>query len=541
MRAALILTFSVLTSASSGPRDLILSGMLDDLRWPDFSDFRADVNSFYEPDGYALAWSRDGLIAHQALSVIDVLKEAESKGLNPEDYDASRWAARLAHPDFVRFDIALTICAMRYVSDIHDGRWNPGIYRSGLSVHGEHYELAQIIRRLAKDWDTRSVLAEIEPPFPAYQRTQAALQSYLALARTDDCKSLPPAKLPIEPGSSYVGVPRLAALLQRIGDLPAGAPPPTEYSETLVEAIKRFQLRHGLDVDGRIGKNTFAQLNIPLSHRVHQLQLTLERFRWASHEFPRPPIIVNIPEFQLRALNGSYATELQMKVVVGEAYRHQTPVFAAELKYLTFRPYWHVPLSITRAELLPKLKRDRRYLALNGFEIVTANDEVLTDAEITDALFTKLRSGQLSIRQMPGPKNSLGLIAFLFPNEYSVYLHDTPVPELFSRSRRDFSHGCIRVQQPVRLAQWVLRDQPEWTRERIAEAMHGERTLQVDLKAPIPVLIVYATAVVLGDGEVQFFDDVYGFDAQLDALAAKGYPCARWIPTNNAPGPRPRE
>ena len=479
------------------------------------------------------------------MAAIEVLKEAESKGLNPEDYDASRWTARMAHPDLARFDLALTVSAMRYASDLHAGKWNPGIYHSGLDVLSGHYELAQLLRRVADAADenaVRAVLLEIEPPFPGYRRTETALQHYLALARADGGEMLPaPAKWPIEPGASYPGVPRLAELLRRLGDLPPDTPVPDAYTGPLVDAVKRFQVRHGLDADGRMGKSTLAALNTPLAHRVRQLQLTLERFRWIPHEFARPPIVVNIPEFELRALNESYATELQMKVVVGQALRRKTPVFIAQMTYLTFRPAWHVPVSITRAELVPKIVRDPGYLAANGYEIVTPNDEAVPHGAVDNDVLTKLRSGKLAIRQMPGPRNSLGLVAFLFPNEYSVYLHDTPAPELFSRSRRDFSHGCIRVERPVALAQWVLRDMPEWTPERIEEAMHGAKTLEVDLKTPIPVLIVYATAIVMEDGETRFFDDLYGFDAQLDALAAKGYPCSRWNPTSGARAPHPHE
>jgi murein L,D-transpeptidase YcbB/YkuD len=413
-----------------------------------------------------------------------------------------------------------------------------------LDVRSGHDDLAQLLRRLADAADEntlRAVLLEIEPPFPAYRRTQAALQRYLAMARADDGELLPGAKTPIEPGASYPGVPRLATLLRRLGDLPSDAPVADTYSGPLVEAVKRFQTRHGLDSDGRIGKSTMAALNTPLTHRVLQLQFTLERFRWMPHGFARPPIVVNIPEFELRALNESYATELQMKVVVGEAYRRETPVFAARMTYVTFRPYWHVPVSITRAELVPKILHDPKYLAANGYEIVALDYETATNGAIDEETIAMLRSGKLAIRQVPGPRNSLGLIAFLFPNEYDVYLHDTPAPSLFSRSRRDFSHGCIRVEQPVALAQWVLGDMPEWTPERIEEAMHGARTFDVVLKTPIPVMIVYATAVVLQNGEARFFDDLYGFDAQLEALAANGYPSSRWNPTSGARAPHPHE
>ncbi len=521
---------------------MVASGRLDDLRWPDFSDFQPSMNLFYQTGGYELAWSRDGKIAPQAFGVIEALKQADSRGLDPEDYDASRWGARIANPDLVRLDVALTVSVMRYASDLHLGKFNPGIYHSDFDIRHEHYELAELIRkRVLNAPDVEAVFRELEPPFPGYQRTQAALQRYLALSRQDRSEPLPAAKLPIDPGAFYAGVGRLAELLTELGDLPPDAAVRGSYSGPLVDAVKRFQLRHGLAADGRIGKSTFAQLNTRLSKRVHQLQLTLERWRWVPHEFARPPIIVNIPEFELRALDENYSTALEMKVVVGKAYRRKTPVLSAQMKYVIFRPYWEVPESITRAEVLPKVARDPGYLAANGYQVVTAQDRVVSSGAIDENVLTGLKSGKLSLRQVPGAKNSLGLVKFIFPNEHNVYLHATPATQLFSQSRRDFSHGCIRVEKPELLAEWVLRDLPEWTPARIEQAMQGEHPLQVDLPQPIPVLIVYATAVALENGEVRFFDDIYGFDAQLDALAAKGYPCRRWNPTSGERGPRPHE
>jgi L,D-transpeptidase YcbB len=215
-------------------------------------------------------------------------------------------------------------------------------------------------------------------------------------------------------------------------------------------------------------------------------------------------------------------------------------VFAANMKQVVFRPYWNVPPSIQRAELVPKLNRDPTYLAKNNFEVVTPQDAVVTNGAVDAATLAQLHSGKLRIRQTPGPKNSLGLVKFLFPNEHDVYLHDTPATELFARSRRDFSHGCVRVEKPRDLAAWVLRDQPKWTPESIADAMNGTETVSVTLPQPIPVLIVYGTAVVVKNGDVHFFDDIYGLDAELDQELAKAYTNAS-APTSAGRGPRLRE
>ena len=230
---------------------------------------------------------------------------------------------------------------------------------------------------------------------------------------------------------------------------------------------------------------------------------------------------MNIPEFELRALNSAYQTELEMKVVVGQAYRHETPVFAAKMSKVIFRPYWNVPLSIQRTELVPKVEKDSSYLVANHYEVIMPGTQVVTRNTLDATTLAQLRSGKLRIRQRPGPQNALGLIMFRFPNTYNVYLHGTPVTELFSKFRRDFSHGCIRVENPQQLAAWVLRDQSQWTTERIVETMNGPKTIQVTLDRPIPVLIVYATGVVLESGEVRFFEDIYGQDAELETVLAK--------------------
>lgn len=524
------------------------SGINSGLRWPDFSDQRQVVDSFYASTNYAYAWTNHGEATAQARVLIEIIRVADLKGLNPEDYDASRWAARLsslgsaAPPDVLDgFDLALTVSVMRYISDLHFGRLNPGLFHH--SGAGERLDAAEFVRKsLVNAPDVRSALTSLEPPYPGYRRTQLALQKYLALGQVPDAK-LPPAAKTIEPGQPYPGTETLALLLRRFGDLAGNAPsgPPGVYSEAIVDAVKRFQARHGLEPDGRIGKATLTQLNVPMSRRIQQLQLTLERWRWAPHSFARPPIVVNIPEFKLRALNSHYTTDLAMKVVVGGAYRHETPIFAASLKNVVFRPYWHVPLSIQRTELVPKLGQDRTYLVKNRFEIVTPQNKLVSDGFVDDELLARLRSAELRIRQVPGPENSLGLVAFMFPNEYDVYMHATPATLLFSKSRRDFSHGCIRVEKPEELAAWVLRDQSGWDTERISQAMNGDATLQVNLDRPIPVLIVYATAVVEESGTIYFFEDLYGQDEQMQRLLAKGYPRPTWKPTNGARGPRPRE
>jgi L,D-transpeptidase YcbB len=516
-------------------RQITASGRLSDLRWPDFSDYRVHVANFYDAAGYDPAWLRNHEPTQQAQTFIEVLKQADSKGLNAEDYDGSRWADRLSRlhqspsqEDQARFDAALTVCAMRYISDLHIGRVNPQHFKFNLDVAPKKYDLPLFVReKLINGADVRAELDHVEPPFAGYKRTERALQQYMELSRQDDGEQLPIPAKPVEPGSSYDGIPRLTRLLSLLGDLPDSAPPENSnlYAGVLVTAVKHFQERHGLSPDGRLGTQTLKQLNVPLRVRVEQLRLTLERWRWVPYAFPRPPVVVNIPEFRLRTYDKDGTIALMMNVIVGKAYRHETPVFERDMKYVVFRPYWNVPPSIQRSEIVPAVRKDRDYIAKKNYEVVTPQGSVVTSGTISDDILQQLSAGKLLVRQKPGPSNALGLVKLMFPNEYNVYLHSTPSQQLFSQSRRDFSHGCIRVEKPAELAAWVLRDNPGWPLERIRAAMQtGKDNVQVNLTAPVPVLILYGTAVVDEQTVVHFFDDIYGYDAELEKVLARGYP-----------------
>jgi len=532
-----------LPQESAGHWDNLLPSMIQtgshpDLRWPDFSRYQTDLANFYESDKYALAWIKEGSITPQARALIDEFRQAESRGLDAEDYDGSRWADRVARlqsanpapsdDDFARFDLAMTICLMRFISDLHIGRINPQILHSGFNIGPAKYDLAHfILHRIVNAEDVHSEMDAVEPPFPGYRLARQMLGVYLRLAREDSGEqlSVPPAA--VRRGEAYAGVARLAELLRRLGDLAPDADIPegtTIYTGTLEDAVKRFQKRHGLDADGRLGKATLEQLNTPLSRRVEQLRLALERWRWIPHEFAHPPVIVNIPEFQLRALDAAGNVALTMRVVVGKAYHNQTPVFANEMKYIIFRPYWNVPSSIQMREVVPQVRKDPDYLERNNFEVTDGRGEVVSEGAVSDEILKGLRSGELAVRQKPGPRNSLGLVKFMFPNEFDVYLHGTPARQLFSVSRRDFSHGCIRVEDPEKLAVWTLSEKPEWTQARIQAAMQGTETVQVNLDAPIPVLVFYTTAVVSEDGTVKFLPDIYRYDVAMEQVLAKGYP-----------------
>jgi L,D-transpeptidase YcbB len=516
-------------------RDIVASGRLADLRWPDFSDYRTHLVAFYEPVAYAPAWLQAGQPTPRALDMIAIFRDAWRSGLEPEDYDASRWDTRLealktAAPDAAaRFDAAMTVCAMRLVSDLRIGRIPPHHFGFGLDVEGKKYDLPRFLRdRLLTASDVATTVRSVEPPFDGYHRTVTALLRYTELARRGAQEPLPVPAKSVRPGQPYAGAGRLRDRLALFGDLASDAPAPSDvgaYDAALADAVERFQLRHGLDGDGRLGPETVKQLNVPVADRVRQLQLALERWRWLPANFSSPPIVVNIPDFRLRAVDESNRIALEMRVVVGRAMRTETPVFSDLLEYVVFRPYWNVPPSIRRGEIVPAIQRNRNYVAEKRYEVTTPDGKLVTDGAVGDEVLAGLKAGRLAVRQKPGPGNALGLVKLIFPNQFNVYFHDTPATTFFARSRRDFSHGCIRLEKPDELAAFVLRSDPAWTLERVREAMKtGPDDVTVRLAKPVPVFIVYATALAYENGEVHFYEDIYGHDAALTQALARGYP-----------------
>jgi L,D-transpeptidase YcbB len=490
------------------------SGVHPDLRWPRFAEYQEALRQAYAPGQFAPLWTHGGRPTAQAGEVIAGLATADTKGLDAGDYDAAPLAAEAEHlrataapsPDELGdFDVAVTVSLMRFVSDSYAGRVNPHALGYRLDLEPKTIDLAAFTLELVRDPSPAQRLAALDPSLPIYTRLQQALTRYRALAARTDLHAAP--NLPkLRPGDSDAGVPALRAWLVAYGDLPTPARPPADarrYDPALAAAVKRFQRRHGLDADGVIGAGTLRALQVPPAQRVRQIELAMERLRWLPPQLPERFVLINIPEFRLRGFeDAGPEPRVDMGVVVGsEGDKTETPVLNADMRYLIFRPFWLVPTSIAKKEIGPKAERDPTYLTRQNMEVVNGR-----------------------IRQKPGPTNSLGLLKFILPNPFHVYLHDTPSKTLFRRTRRDFSHGCIRVADPPALAEFVLQGQTGWDRQRIEQAMaHGPDNHRVDLQTPIPVYVFYTTVVAEPDGVVDFFDDIYGHDATLDALLAKGH------------------
>lgn len=506
---------------------------------------------------YGRLWlDESGRVLPQARAALSLLADAASHGLEPQDYDAAGLAQAFVRPfpsprEADAADQALTRAFERYLSELHRGRVDPASLRHDFQVaRSDPFDPAQALRLALERQDPAAAVAAAVPQLPLYGRLRLALARYRQLAGHPAWASpLPPlprapksrsAKL--EPGQPWVGLDLLAQRLRVLGDLaPAAAvsaqtaaaptvqtaallpgalaPAANElprYQGDLVEAVRRFQLRHGLEADGVIGSTTWTQLGIEPAARVHQIELALERLRWTPFLQSRRMVVVNLPEFVLRAYevadDGRVQLALESRVVVGRALDTRTPLFDEDMRFIEFSPYWNIPPSIARSETVPKLRRDPGYFDRMGFEFVGADGSV--QRSLSSAHLDAVLAGRMRIRQRPGEHNALGDIKFVFPNADNIYLHHTPAVDLFGRARRDYSHGCIRVEKPVELAEFVLQGMPGWDRARIEAAMAQGKSNTLKLAEPVPVLLSYGTTLVKGD-QIFFFNDIYGHDRVL--------------------------
>jgi murein L,D-transpeptidase YcbB/YkuD len=493
------------------------------------------LRALYAKHGFAPLWQRSGKPTIQALRLAQILRDAEAYGLRPADYDADWIDTRMRELIATRnagtspwpeFDLRLSSAALRFARHLHYGRVDPRACGYELPAPRSDLNDLEAVDVLSSTNDTAAALAAIEPYFYHYRLLKTALAKYRTLSFDATLTDLPAfAGRSLEPGAQYSGAAPLRRLLAALGDLNSAAvaaPSDESLDDALVTALRSFQERHGLTADGVLGQRTLAALTVPLARRVRQIELTLERWRWLP-AFDTPPIVVNLPEFRLFALRSTgdrEADTLQMDVIVGRTFPYtRTPIFVADMKYVIFRPYWDVPDSIVRRELLPEIRSNPAYLDENHLELVNGPRDDSPVVPATPANIESLATGELRLRQQPGADNALGAIKFVLPNPYKVYLHATPAQHLFMKSSRAFSHGCIRVSDPVALAEHVLRNaEGDWTAENIELAMNGEPNQRVDLAKPIRVMILYGTVMATESGRVLFFDDIYGHDQRLEGL-----------------------
>jgi murein L,D-transpeptidase YcbB/YkuD len=511
-------------------QEVIGTGRIPWARWPDFSGHVDHVRELYAARPTPLVWFDGPLVSSAGHAAIAALLTASDHGLDRTDYDAetlqqlasSSLRTLLGGNGRAHFDLLLSVNLIRFLDDLQLGRLHPRtLDRAGTD---SAIDLAVAIRNAIAGDSIPLLVAAIAPQLAQYRNLQRLLKRYRRLA-ADSSLAVVPQVFGLQEGDRYPGV-ALRQRLAALGDLESHRATSLSDGYTRADAVgvRRFQSRHGLAATGVLDSATVLEINTPFERRVRQIELALERLRWLPPIGHQRFVVVNIPAFQLFAFDsagGTGAPALSMRVIVGNALDTRTPVLFEQLRYVEFRPYWNVPLSITVKEIVPLLRRDPGYLSSNDMELVGPRDSVVAGA-VTSEMIDRLGRGELRVRQRPGSQNPLGLTKFVFPNSAAVYLHGTPRTDLFAHTRRDFSHGCIRVEDPTALAQWVLRDQRGWSRQRIIAAQEGPGTTRAWLTHPIPVVIFYTTAVAAPDGSAWFHTDLYGHDRELDEALRAG-------------------
>ncbi len=472
--------------------------------------------AFYRERQMAPLWLDENGATARARSLAAALRSADRSGLDPEDYGASIIAGLLpagAPDERAELELRLSLGLIEITSDLASGRLEPHKVDPELFVYPQEVDPAKVIRTAATVTDIAAFVGSFEPAQPEYQRLRAALADYRALAAAGGWPAVTDGPT-LKPGMT---APRVAQLRARLGVPAASGTDPALFDDELARAVESFQQRHGLEQDGAVGQNTLAALNVSVEDQIRQILLNLERRRWMPDNPGERYVFVNLADFELKVVDGP-KTVFDTRVVVGAPY-HRTPVFSGEMTYLEINPYWNVPPSIARNELLPKIRQDPGYLAANNFELLSdwSDSAKVLDAHTIDWSTVTPERFAYKLRQGPGPGNALGHIKFMFPNRFNVYLHDTPARGLFAKDQRSFSHGCIRVANPEQLGAFVLDRQDGWSLAEIEAAIATGQRMVVPLQEPLPVHITYLTAWVNKDGSVNFRRDVYGRDEILAA------------------------
>jgi L,D-transpeptidase YcbB len=487
------------------------------------------VGRFYRKRDFAPAWVQNGKPTPQMGALINAIHAADREGMDPELYSATLLDQRKQEssrgfltkkgfdPDqATAMDVWLTWLYMKFAADLVDGVSDLAHADPAWQIAVKTIDPMAQLEGALKDNRVAESLSELTPSNPEYRALQRALDDYRGIASRGGWPAVPK-NIRLTPGQSSPLAGALARRLAVSGDY-AGTPPPPDqsvaYGAELQDAVKRFQRRHGLTDDGSVTPALAAEMNVPVEARIRQIELNMERWRWLPRDLGDRHILVNIPEMRLDVIEHG-ASALTMRVVVGKKDT-QTPIFNDTMTYLVFAPTWNVPADIAQKETLPAVLADPNFLNRMNMDVVDASGKTVDPGTIDLASPEKYR-----FRQRPGDSNALGLVKFMFPNQFNVYLHDTPADSLFARASRSFSHGCVRLEQPEKLAEYVLRDQPEWTADRIREAMHSGEEKVVKLKTAIPVYLGYWTARVRADHQVQFRKDVYGIDGSQSAKLAE--------------------
>jgi len=484
-----------------------------------------DVAAFYTLRNERRAWTHAGGWTDAGRDAIACITSASRDGLEPERYHLARLlalemsfrnAASRSEPPF-DWDVVLTHGLTRLLRHLAYGRVHPDrIDDQWFAPKPVDRDIASLAAGAADSGRVREVIDALLPTHPGYARLREALVSYRNIQRSGGWPIVPSGEA-IRPGESDA---RISTVRRRLsvtdGPMSVSSKNPDVYDTALVNAVKRFQKRHGIADDGVLGPKTIQAMNVPVETRIQQILLNLERWRWLGQDWGMRHIAVNIADYSLEAVESGKAV-LNMRVVVGQTYR-RTPVFSERLRYIVLNPYWNVPKKIAVEDKLPLIKKDPGYLIRNRIHVFSARgDENGPEINPYTIDWSKLHADYFPYRlkQDPGDRNALGRIKFLLPNKYAIFLHDSPQRQLFQRTVRGYSSGCIRLEKPVDLAVEVLKNAPEWHRERILSTIQSGITTAIPVREPIMVHLLYWTAWVDEQGVVNFREDIYDRDRPL--------------------------
>ncbi len=489
----------------------------------------SQIPIFYQRRGFFPAWCSDKGILPQAESLITEIKGAHNEGLGPDDYHLTNILSLIetiknqkalgntVNPElWADLDLLLTDAFMLYASHLLAGRVNPETIHTDWTVSIPTGDLTDILQSALKTNQIKKALNDFRPNHPGY----SGLKTYLAHYRSIEKEVH---ELPLLGGTRLTKGdkgPSVEILRERLiilGDLYADNKDQTDiFDETIQEAVLRYQKRHGLKQDGIVGSRTLEMLNTSLQKRIRQIELNMERWRWVPRNIGNRYLIVNIADFKLWGTE-NHRRVLDMRVVVGRPYR-RTPVFSAKMTFMVINPYWNIPQRLAIKDVLPKIQKNINYIEQQKIKIFKDWSENAVEIDPKTIAWNKIepRNFAYKLRQDPGPRNVLGRIKFIFPNKFAVYLHDTPKRSLFEKNNRDSSSGCIRVEEPISLAVYLLQDDPSWTREILMEAIEIGTPKVIWLKRPITVHLQYWTAWVDETGGLNFLNDIYDRDRPLD-------------------------
>ncbi|MBX0289377.1 L,D-transpeptidase family protein [Hymenobacter sp. HSC-4F20] len=514
---------------------------------PKFKDQIEWAKKFYRERGFRLGWFRNHEVVPQAKTLLAVINKAADEGLDPNDYktkDFNKLFASLeaAQSDSTKrnalekeIDVALSGTYFNYASDFYRGTVDPRAVKAiDWKVKRNKIKLHKALMTILKERESIYGYYDFEPLHPEYDRLKKALAEYREIQRNGGWPTIP-AGTRLVPGTSSPAVTALSARLLgqnaataatatpavAVANKPGSAVPATTasapaYTPELVAAVKEFQQQNGLKADGVVAGETLRLLNIPVNQRIDQIMLNMERWRWIPKKFEPSYLLVNIPEYTLHVVEEGKEA-FTMPVIVGKTL-NATPVFSDKMEFVVLAPYWNVPYSIIDKELRNKLAADPHgTLDRLDMEVVKGWGAKATPVDPSSINWSNLteKTWKYTLRRRPGPKNDLGDVKFIFPNSQDIYLHDTPHDELFSQTKRGFSHGCVRVAEPIKLAEYLLRNKPGWDRTAIMDTIAGRREKYVTLPEKLPVYLVYFTTWVDEAGKVHFRDDIYGHDKAL--------------------------